>query len=239
MGGYPWVQNHTQINHDAWMRSYLNLILQRDIKDLANIEKLAEIPNLLKILASRTGGLLNIADLSRESKLVNKTLNRYLVLLETIFLIYTQRSWHNNITLRYTKAPKVYFTDSGLLAYLLNSNLTRSLSDGTLAGKLVENFVVNELRKQTTWSITRPELYYFRTSNGQEVDIILENRSGEIIGIEIKATTTATINDTKGLTYLQETMGKIFIRGIVLYCGDKYVPFSKNISALPINALWE
>jgi len=221
------------------MRSYLNLILQRDIKDLANIEKLAEIPNLLKILASRTGGLLNIADLSRESKLVNKTLNRYLVLLETIFLIYTQRSWHNNITLRYTKAPKVYFTDSGLLAYLLNSNLTRSLSDGTLAGKLVENFVVNELRKQTTWSITRPELYYFRTSNGQEVDIILENRSGEIIGIEIKATTTATINDTKGLTYLQETMGKIFIRGIVLYCGDKYVPFSKNISALPINALWE
>ncbi len=239
VGGYPSVQNLNEEDRDAWMRNYLNLILQRDIKDLANIEKLTEIPNLLKILAARAANLLNVAEIARETKIVAKTVHRYLALLETIFMISLQRSWSNNLMLRLIKSPKIYLVDSGLLSYLLDINLERALKDSLQMGKVIENFAMSELKKQSSWSKTQPKLYHFRTTAGEEVDIVLENRSGNIVGIEIKNSSKVTPEDFKGLKYLKTKAKEKFVKGIVLYTGSQYVPFGENLFALPINSLWE
>jgi len=238
-GGYPSVQNVDQETRDAWLRSYLNLLLQKDIKDLAHIEKLTELPNLLKLLAARASGLLNVADLARDSKLVAKTLHRYLPLLQAIFIINTQPAWSANMSVRFVKAPKLYFIDAGLLLYLLDISMERALEDSVYMGKVLENFVIGELKKQATWSTQKVNLYHFRARGGEEVDAVLENRSGAIVGIEIKASTHVGPQDFKGLSFLQEKVGKKFVRGIVLYTGAQYVPFGERLCALPIKALWE
>lgn len=237
-GGYPSIQNTSEENEEAWMRAYLNLILQRDIKDLAQIEKLTEMPNLLRILAHQSAGLLNVAEVSRECKMVGKTLHRYIALLETIFMINLQPSWHTNLALRFIKSPKLYLVDSGLLTYLLDINQQRALSDNVHMGKVIENFVVSELKKQSTWNTVRPQMYHFRTTSGEEVDIVLENRSGQIVGIEVKGSEKITPADVKGLKYLKERAPKHFLKGIILYAGSQYVPFGDGMHALPISSLW-
>lgn len=238
-GGYPSVQKMDEEDSQAWMRNYINLILQKDVKDLANIEKIAEIPNLLKMLALRSSSLLNVAELSRDTKLVAKTVHRYLILLETIFMINLQRPWSTNLSLRFIKSPKLYLEDTGLLSYLFDMSLERALKDQMHMGKIVENFVVNELQKQATWSKTRVQLHHFRTTGGEEVDIVLENGAGDIVGIEVKNSEKVTPDDFKGLMYLQEKAKHRFVKGIVLYTGSTYVPFGKSLFCLPINALWE
>lgn len=238
IGGYPPVQNSDDETRDAWLRSYVSLILQRDIKDLAQIEKLTELPNLLRILAYRASNLLNVAEVSRECKMVSQTVHRYIALLQTIFLVTVQQSWNSNVALRYIKSPKLYLVDSGLLSYLLGITLDRALQEPAIMGKVVENFVVSELQKQITWSLTRPEMFHFRTSSGEEVDIILESRKGDIVGIEVKASESVSPQDFKGLTRLQEQLSKRFKRGILLYAGSQAVPFGKDLWALPISSLW-
>ena len=164
VGGYPLVQGTDEEDRSAWMRNYLNLILQRDIKDLAQIEKITELPNLLKILAARASNLLNVSEVARDIKIPVKTVQRYIALLETIFIINLKQSWNNNLTLRITKAPKLYLVDSGLLAYLLNFSIEKLLYDNTSTGKIMENFIMTELQKQATWSKTEVQLYHFRVS---------------------------------------------------------------------------
>lgn len=239
IGGYPSVQGKDEETREAWMRSYINLLLQRDIKDLAQIEKIIELPNLLKILAYRASNLLNVSEVSRECKMVAQTVHRYVALLETIFIITLQQSWHTNFALRYIKSPKIYLVDSGLLSYLLGMNVERSSNELITMGKIVENFVLNELKKQATWSKTRPDIYHFRTTSGIEIDIILENRQGQIIGIEVKSAERVTADDFKGLKHLQEKTDKKLLKGIVFYCGSQVVPFGKDLWALPINCLWQ
>lgn len=171
--------------------------------------------------------------------MVAQTVHRYIALLETIFLINLQPSWHTNGTLRYIKSPKVYLVDSGLLTYLLDVNLKRALTDPMQMGKILENFVVNEFKKQVTWSKVMPELYHFRTISGEKVDIVLENRAGKIVGIEIKNSNSIEQKDFKGLKSLRENAKKKFLKGLVFYTGSQYVPFGNNLYALPINSLWE
>jgi len=238
-GGYPLVQNVSEEDRNEWIHSYVSLLLQRDIRDLAQVEKLIEFPNLLKILAARTSGLLNFAELSRESKVHSKTLNRYFSLLKTIFIINEQLPWHSTLIARYVKSPKTYFVDTGLLSYFLDLNLERALKDSMLMGKVLENFVVAELKKQATWNTTKVESFHFRTITGEEVDIILEDRSGNVVGIEIKNSELAIAQDFKGLKYLKKEVGKRFIKGIVLYTGSQYLAHDEDLYMLPVHALWE
>lgn len=240
IGGYPSsVLAANSEDREAWMRSYINLLLQRDIKDLAQIEKITELPNLLKILAYRASNLLNVAEISRECKMVAQTVHRYIALLQTIFIITLQQSWHTNLTLRYIKSPKVYLVDSGLLSYLLGIDLERSFTEPVAMGKVLENFVLNELKKQATWSKTGPDVYHFRIASGTEVDILLENRRSEIIGIEVKSSENISPDDFKGLKLLAQNMDQKFIKGIVFYCGSQVVPFGNKLWALPITCLWQ
>jgi predicted AAA+ superfamily ATPase len=124
------------------------------------------------------------------------------------------------------------------LSYLLGINQERFLVDASLVGNLLENFVITELKKQATWSKRRINLFYYRTHDGVEVDVVLEDHAGNIVAIEIKSSETVLSEDFKGLKYLQENYKKRFLKGIILYAGSESVPFGKNLFAWPIASLW-
>lgn len=237
-GGYPLMQLfETELQVDDWLSSYLTTLLQRDVQDLAHIEGLSTLPNLLKLLATRPTSQLNSSELSRSSGLPSTTLNRYLVLLEALFLIYRLPAWSGNLSKRLIKAPKMYFTDS-IIAYLLNLNIQGLKNHGELIGQLLENFVISELLKQIVRYSKRLQAYYFRTQSGAEVDIVLEDKQGRIVGIEIKASQTIRADDFKGLKEFAECTGNNFLRGIVLYTGNDIIPFGQNFVAMPLYSLW-
>lgn len=240
VGGYPEVLTRaTEERRSAWFNSYITTLLQRDVRDLAQIEGLTSVPRLLTLLATRATALLNFAELSRSIAMPQSTLKRYLTLLETTFLLCPLPAWSSNVGKRLVKAPKMVLSDTGLLTALSTLRKERLLTDRGLAGPLLENFVVMELRKQTLWSRTRPQVFHFRTQNGQEVDVVLEDSAGRLIGIEVKASATISTYDFKGLRSLAEMAGSRFHRGVVLYTGTEPLPFGPQFSALPISALWE
>lgn len=239
IGGYPLaVARQSAARRDTWFQSYVMTMLQRDIRDLANIADASAIPRLLSVVAARAGGLLNFADLSRTVALPQTTLKRYFALLGATFLVQLLRPWSRNLGKRVIQAPKICINDSGLLAHLLGATPDRIKTDGNLAGMLLENFVVMELRKQTTWAETQPEIFYWRTASGQEVDVVLEDRAGRVVGVEIKAAATLGTNDVRGLQAFTKTVGKNWRRGVVLYTGTEVVPFSSNIHGVPVSRLW-
>lgn len=185
-----------------------------------------------------TTGLLNFADLARNGGLAQSTLKRYLALLEAAFLVRTLPAWFVNVGKRFAKAPKALLTDTGLAAYLIGANASRIASARNLLGPLLENFVAMELLKQASWSRARPRVFHFRTSQGRKVDLVMEDGSGRVVGVEVKAASTVDAGDLKGLRELAEAAGRRFVRGIVLYGGAQVVPFARNLHAAPVHALW-
>jgi predicted AAA+ superfamily ATPase len=125
-----------------------------------------------------------------------------------------------------------------LLAYLLGATVDRLKAEGNLAGTALENFVLMELCKQSTWSATQPELFYWRTASGQEVDVVLEDRTGRVVGVEVKAAATLSGNNVRGLQALATAAGKHWGRGVVLYTGTEVIPFSANLHGVPLSRLW-
>lgn len=238
-GGYPpAVARPNAARRDAWFQSYVMTMLQRDIRDLASIADATAIPRLLSVVAARAGGLLNFADLSRTIALPQTTLKRYFALLEGTFLVQLLRPWARNLGKRVIQTPKVYLNDSGLLAHSLGATVERLKAERNLAGAVLENFVLMELRKHCAWAANRPELFYWRTASGQEVDIVLENREGKVAGVEIKSAATLGTNDVRGLLALADAVGKSWVRGVVLYAGTEVIPFSANLHGVPLSRLW-
>lgn len=238
-GGYPEaVGRAAGKRRDAWFASYISAILQRDVRDLAHIDGLTEMPRLLALLAARVGGLLNMSELSRSSGIAHTTLKRYLSLLEATFLFQPLPAWSANLGKRLIKSPKIHLVDTGLAAFLAGHTPQRLASDTGHLGHLLESFVVGELRKQATWADMRVGLYHYRTTAGQEVDIVLEDPAGSLAGIEVKSAATVHSKDFSGLRALAEDSGKQFLRGIVLYGGDQVVSFGERLVAAPIPALW-
>ena len=144
----------------AWFAAYISTILQRDVRDLAQVDGLHSLPNVLKLLAARASGLLNLSDVGRDAGLPHSTLTRYLALLETVFLVHRLPAWSHNLGQRLVKAPKVHLIDSGLSCHLLGANAGRLSEDRLLFGRLLESYVVGELRKQISWAAPGMGLYH-------------------------------------------------------------------------------
>ncbi len=239
-GGFPEaIARKITSRRSAWFRSYVNTMLQRDVRELANIEGLVEMPRLLSLLAVRTSGLLNMAELSRSTGIAHSTLRRYLAMLETAFLYQPLPAWSGNLSKRLVKSPKIHLLDSGLASHLAGLENEAELAQSPLAGPMLESFIVGEIRKQLGWSHTQARMYHFRTSAGREVDLILERSGGGIVGIEVKSAAKVGLRDFAGLQTLAEASGKKFIHGIVLYTGNTVLPFGDRMLAVPISALWE
>jgi predicted AAA+ superfamily ATPase len=238
IGGYPEVlARESAGRRRAWFRSYVSAVLQRDVRDLAHIEGLTALPRLLDHLAARAASLMNRAELGRDSGTARATLDRYLALLQAVFLVQFVPAWAANIGKRLVKASKTFLNDTGLLAHLLGLEAAEAAASYT--GRVIENFAVLEIQKQLLGGPVTPRLYHFRTHTGQEVDIVLEAPDGRIVGIEVKSAATVHSRDVAGLHALREATGDRFVRGVVLYLGAQVIPFAADIHAVPITALWQ
>ncbi|MGA9751734.1 MAG: ATP-binding protein [Acidobacteriota bacterium] len=240
LGGFPEIAiRPSSSRRRAWFRSYITTVLSRDARDLSNIESLASLPRLLSLLASRTASLLNYADLSRSLGMPQSTLKRYMGLLQALFLYHPLPAYSNNLGQRLIKSPKVLLSDTGLLAFLSGINPDRLRQDPALGGHMLENYVAMELVKQASWSENPAQVFHFRTLAGTEVDIVLEDEAGRLVGLEVKASATPASADFRGLKALAESAGEKFVRGIVLYTGREVIPFAKNLMAVPLPSIWE
>jgi uncharacterized protein len=238
-GGYPEaLARANPTRRAAWFGSYLTAILQRDVRDLANIEGLTEMPRLLSLLATRTAGLLNVAELSRDAGISHNTLKRYLALLQATFLIRLLPAWSRNSGKRFTKAPKLHLNDAGLACHLLGIDAARLAGHPSHWGRLVETFVVDELLRQATWSPFPVQASHFRLATGQEVDLVLEDGRGRVVGVEVKASATLRGEDLNGLKALAALSGDAWVGGVVFYGGDTPLPFGTGLQAWPITSLW-
>jgi len=239
-GGFPEVVTLRDARRrSAWFTSYVTTLLQRDVREIANVEGLVRMPALLSLLAARSACLLNSSEISRGSGLKLTTLNRYLSLLETVFLIHRLPAWSANVGKRLVKSPKLHLVDTGLAAHLLGLDAGGIAASPQALGALLETFVVTELLKDIGWAETRARLYHFRSSGGRrEVDIVIEDARGRVAGIEVRATATPGGSDFQGLRSLQELIGDRFLRGVVLHLGAAAIPFGDRLEAVPLSSLW-
>lgn len=246
---FPEITDQENSARSQWFEAYITTILQRDVRQIADIAKLGVLPNLLKVLASRAGGLISEADLSRSIGQNAVTTKSYRILLQMMFLTFDVKPWYRNIGKRLVKAPKGYLVDTALLCHLLQVDIAQvEKNNPEMFGHIFENFVASELLKQLSSmsnvalgeaSVERaPELYHFRTSNGKEVDFVLEQADGKLAAIEVKSRDAVDATDFKGLKTLRELVGDDFICGIVLYRGTKIIPFDNNLWAVPIDVMW-
>jgi predicted AAA+ superfamily ATPase len=223
----------------SWFDGYLTTILQRDVRALAEIEKLSTLPNLLRILASRAGGLVNDADIARDAGLNPVTSRSYKTLLKMLFLTFELAPWYRNIGKRLVKSPKGYLTDTLLLCHLLQyemDDLEKKMPE--LFGHVIENFVATELLKLVSCNDEKLKLLHFRTSDNKEVDFVIEKPNGQLVAIEVKNRDRVEQSDFKGIQQIKDLAGKDFVSGIVLYRGREVVPFGKDLWAVPVSNLW-
>lgn len=237
---YPEIHDFDHQRRQDWFDSYITTLLQRDVHSLAQIEKLGTLPNLLRLLASRAGGLVNDAEIARDAGLNPMTCRNYKTLFKMLFITFEIAPWFRNIGKRLVKSPKGYFIDTMLLSHLLQYDInTLELNRPDIFGHVLENFVASELLKII--SIKNPDvsLFHFRTSDNKEVDFILERTDNKIVGIEVKKSETVTPSDFKGLMVLQDLVQDDFVTGVVLYKGKDIIPFGKNLWAVPLFLLWQ
>jgi predicted AAA+ superfamily ATPase len=239
-GGFPEaISRDSERRRQHWSRSYLTSVLTRDLRDIADVEKLTELPKFVRLLAEHSGQLVNYSQFGAGINVSHKTGQRYVGLLEQVFLIATVQPWFTNALKRIVKTPKLHFLDSGLLATVRGLSFDRVKADRGTFGALLESFVFAEVLKLITASDLRLMPHHFRDRNGREVDIVLERDDRMIAGIEVKASATVKAGDFGGLRALAEACGDRFAFGVVLYDSADVVPFGDRLAAVPLSSLWD
>lgn len=238
-GGYPEALGRkTWPRRQDWYLDYVEAVVQRDVRDIASVDQLDRMPRLLRVLAEHSGQLVNHTGAGAAIGLNHVTTQKYAGIFEQLFLLRTLPPWHSNALNRLIKRPKLHFLDAGLLAALRGVTPDRIARDRSLLGPILETFVFSELLKLAGWSGERFTFSHYRDKDQYEVDIVIEDRRGRIVGIEVKASATATSDDFRGLKRLADAAGDQFAMGLVLYDHDNPVPFGDRLWAMPISALW-
>lgn len=239
VGGYPEVVSRRQAaRRRRWFESYITTIVQREVRDLAEIEGLAELPRLLALVAARAGAIRNFSELARATGMPQTTLKRYLALMVGTFLVERVPAWSGNLGKRLLKSPRLYPVDSGLMGHLVGLEREGLHAPGAPVGPLLETFVVGEIRKQLGWSEVQPKIHHFRSAGQEEIDVVLEDARKRVVGIEIKASSSVERRDFRHLERLRDDLGGRFTLGLVLYTGRETVGFGERLYATPISALW-
>lgn len=238
-GGYPEaVSRPSSRRRMAWAKQYIDAIVARDVRDVAGVDKLDQLPRFLRALAQTTGQLCNYTQLAGQVGIDGKTAARYVGIFEQMYLLQRVDVWARNQLSRVIKTPKLQFIDSGLLSSLLALNAQMLEQDRTRLGPLLETFVYAELLKHATTSEGSYNLMYYRDTDQFEVDLVIENASGDLVGVEVKAAATVKPNDLRGLKKWSSLAGARFKMGLVLYDGDETLPLGENLWAAPLSTLW-
>jgi predicted AAA+ superfamily ATPase len=239
-GGFPGaVGSRTAARRERFLDSYLADLINRDVIQLSEIQRGPEMRALTRLLAARTGQLLVPSNIGSELGLPHPTVKRYLGLLEEVFLIKRIPAWSRNLSSRAVATSKVNMVDSGIAANLLGVDAHSLRQPTGQLGPLLEGFVAMEIGRQLSWARTRAELFHYRTKDQVEVDIVLEDRRGRVVAIDVKASSTVRAEDFRGIRHLAERLGDDLVVGLVLYAGQQTLPFGPQFRAMPISALWE
>jgi len=238
-GGYPEAISRASAKRRvAWSRQYIDAIIERDVRDVAGIEKLDQLPRFLRALAQTAGQMCNYTKLSGHVGLDGKTTSRYISVFEQMYLLKRVDVWARNRLNRVVKTPKLQFIDSGLLATLLDLGSEEVQQDRTRFGNVLKTFVFGELLKHTTTADGNYRLMCYRDTDKFEVDLVIENAAGQLVGVEVKAAATVKESDLRGLKKLSSLAGDQFKMGVLLYDGDETMPLGDNIWAAPLSTLW-
>jgi len=198
-----------------------------------------DVERLLHVVAARSAALTSFHGMAVELEANTNTVRSHAKILEELFLIRRLKPWYTNLGSRQVKTPKLHIVDSGLLAFLIGVNERRITADGEIAGMMLESFVAMELLRQSDWGAEPVSLYHYRDKEQREVDVVIERYSGELAGVEVKASVTLGDRDFAGLRYLRDKLGARFKAGVVLYLGSDTLPFGDRLAAVPLSGLWE
>lgn len=243
-GGYPEVQNKkSKRAKTIWFNSYLQGRLFKDFETLYNArgDYQTKLRMLITYLSGLCGNLLKFSNVSNDLEIDDKTAKTYVSLLELMFIVKTVPTFLKNRAKReVTHMPKLHFVDTGLACNLLGLHNVEQLLQSPNYGGLLENFVYMEIIKHTQWALNDVSIYHFRDKRKNEVDIIMEQANGQTIAIEIKASSSISIRDFKGIIKFAEFAGDKFSHGILFYTGKHVLPFNNGdlkMVALPIGVL--
>ena len=239
-GGFPpALIRTTPARRRAWLNAYVRALAERDVSDIAPIGKRDELVRLIHHAAVSTGQLVNMSGLGSHLGVDGKTVDRWLVLLERMFLLRRIPAWHSNNLKRLVRTPKLHFLDSGLLSSLRRTDVAAISRDRQALGPLLESFVYGELAKAMALGHDPATVSHYRDKDGIEVDFVLERSPGDIVGIEVKAAATALPRDFRGLRHLKHALGERFVCGIVLHDGERIQRVGSRLFAIPVRLLWE
>jgi predicted AAA+ superfamily ATPase len=238
---FPGMRDAATRTRTRRLGNYVDRVLSKDTTDITGIAHPDRLGPLLRLIAGRNSGEFVVARVGREVDIPERSLPTYLDALRAVYLVRATAGWSNNVANRAVSIPKVSLNDTGLAAYLAGVDVDGLEHDvsATLAGGFIEGFVLGELFKQHAWSSKDYSLSHFRDNHGREVDIVLEDRRRDVVGVEVKATSNPRSIDFRGLEYLRDKLGPRFKAGILLHTGTRSLPFGDRLWALPISVLWD
>lgn len=239
-GGYPEALSISSLTaRRAWYDGYLNTVITRDIQHFATVSRSGAVATLLGLVAARAGSQAIVSDLAQGADLARDTARNYLSYLDMVYLTMSLPAWSTNVTSRLAKTPKLYPTDSGLAAHLMDADTDEIAQPGHPAlGPLVETYVATELLKATSASDRRVRLFHLRTADRHEIDFVLEGPGGRIVAIEVRASTSPGASALKGLRWLRAQLGDRLHAGILLHLGTEAASRGDGIYSLPLSTLW-
>jgi predicted AAA+ superfamily ATPase len=237
-GGFPAITDRSARRRRAWIDDYLAALVTRDVPDLVDIRRPDLLPILLRHLAAGSGSLIALRPIAQALSVDEKTVRSYVRLLELLHLVVAVPAWTPGTAGRAVRSARIFVEDAGLLAHLLDADAARIASDDTITGRAYETWVAMEVARLLPFTAAAPTMRHWRTHHGDEVDIVLENRRGQLIAIEIKAGATISRHDARAIKKLQGLTGERFLAGVVFCTCRQTSPLGSRIWATPIQALW-
>jgi uncharacterized protein len=219
-GFYPRIYDK-DIQPEDFYPSYLQTYIERDIRTLKSIENLNTFTRFLGLCAGRVGQIVNITSLANDTGIAVNTAKAWLSLLESSFIVFLLQPYYKNFNKRLIKSPKLYFYDTGVVSSLLKLSNTDSVKNHFAYGALFENLVISEIIKSSHHAGKKPSIYYWRESNGTEIDCIVEKENGSLLVIEIKGGETYNSDFIKSLNNFPSDASKIDIVKILIYAGNR------------------
>ena len=239
-GGFPEAVALTGQTRHAWFQGYVENLVHRDISALAVVRAPAALSRLVRAVALNTAGQPSLATLAEAAGANHRTTTTYLDLLEELRIIQRLERWGANRLKRMTKTPKYYLADPGLAAFLCGASSAGLLRSATRLGRLIDTFVLAQLRPLANLALPRIEVFHLRGEAGRrEVDLVLEAATGQIVGLEIKAGATVEPRSARHLAWLRDEVGQDFVRGYVLHTGTMTYSLGDRLWAMPIARLWQ
>lgn len=235
-GGYPELVANPGRDIELWHASYVQTYLERDVRSIRQVGDLSQFQSFLRALAARTAGLLSLTDLARDLGVALNTIKAWLSVLEATYQIIILRPYYANIGKRLVKTPKVYFADVGTLCYLTGLKDPQHAAGGPMGGAIMETAVISEIVRTLTHRGIDPQVYFWRTSSGTDVDLVVETE-GKLVPIEVKLSATPRPAMASSLkTFQQDFAGKI-LPGYLVHLGDIRLPLGSGVTALPFREL--